>query len=333
MVVAAAAADGASEGNLSQNQLLIRTGKDFISPEQLPQMRAAVETFAAGVDGTSLYALDAVIGHDGVAAEQGGDVLPPISLARRINSDTSRFVTSIYFATPELLARAGLTDDATVDAFTVHTGNLLFEPVAARDTPRPRIAHYEATAYGSVPTALLTQAGLERYGFSRRPAGWFLEANRPFTPQEIAAARDLAAATGLYVEVRDQKSSLVAARAIATGVGAFVALCILGLTIGLIRSEAGRDLQTLVAAGATSFTRRALTAATSGALALLGSMLAIAGSYIALIAIYLDKPGELAAVPLVELATLLFGLPLVAAAAGWLVTGREPTVITRHALD
>jgi putative ABC transport system permease protein len=133
--------------------------------------------------------------------------------------------------------------------------------------------------------------------------------------------------------VRDQKSSLVAARAIATGVGAFVALCILGLTIGLIRSEAGRDLQTLVAAGATSFTRRALTAATSGALALLGSMLAIAGSYIALIAIYLDKPGELAAVPIVELATLLFGLPLVAAAAGWLVTGREPAVITRHALD
>ena len=123
------------------------------------------------------------------------------------------------------------------------------------------------------------------------------------------------------------------ARAIATGVGAFVALCILGLTIGLIRSEAGRDLQTLVAAGATSFTRRALTAATSGALALLGSMLAIAGSYIALIAIYLDKPGELAAVPIVELATLLFGLPLVAAAAGWLATGREPAVITRHALD
>ena len=77
LVVATAAADGAGEGNLSQNQLLIRTRNDFISPEQLPQMRTAVETFAAGVDGTSLYALDAVIGDDRVAAEKGGDAMPP----------------------------------------------------------------------------------------------------------------------------------------------------------------------------------------------------------------------------------------------------------------
>jgi putative ABC transport system permease protein len=164
MVVAAAAADGASEGNLSPNQLLIRTGKDFIAPEQLPQMRAAVETFAAGVDGTSLYALDAVIGHDRVAAEQGGDVLPPLVLARRINSDTSRFVTPLYFATPELLARAGLTDDATVDAFTVHTGNLLFEPVAARDTPSP-----DCAAHPSRPRTLRLLA----------PAGWLVPRSKP----------------------------------------------------------------------------------------------------------------------------------------------------------
>ena len=61
--------------------------------------------------------------------------------------------------------------------------------------------------------------------------------------------------------------------------------------------------------------------------------MAVVGSYIALIAIYLDQPGDLAAVPFVELATLLFGLPVVAAASGWLVAGREPAVITRHVLD
>lgn len=333
VVVAAAAEDGANEGNLGHSQLLIRTRNDFISPEQLPQMRTAVETFAADVDGTSLYALDAVLAHDSVAAAKGGDATPPLSLARRINSRTSRFVTNLYFATPELLARAGLADDGTVDAFAVHSGELHFEPLAARDASRPRIGHYDATAYGSVPTALVTHAGLERYGFERQPAGWFLEADRPFTSEEIAAARDMAASTRLYVEVRDQQGGVLAARAIATGVGAFVALCILALTIGLIRSESGRDMQTLVAAGATSYTRREVTAATSGALAVLGSTLAIAGSYTALLSIYLDRPGELAAVPFVELATLLFGLPLVAAAAGWLSAGREPAVIARHVLD
>ena len=105
------------------------------------------------------------------------------------------------------------------------------------------------------------------------------------------------------------------------------------MTIGLIRSEAGRGMQTLVAAGATSFTRRTLTASTSASLALLGSVLGIGGAYLGLSAIYLDNISDLSHPPLPELATLLFGLPLIAAAAGWLLSGREPAVIVRHAVD
>ena len=60
-------------------------------------------------------------------------------------------------------------------------------------------------------------AALERYGFERQPAGWFLEADRPFTSEEMATAGDMAASTRLYVEVRDQQGGLLAAGAIATG--------------------------------------------------------------------------------------------------------------------
>jgi putative ABC transport system permease protein len=333
VVIASAAENTASEGNLAANQMLIRGRGDSLMPDQFAQTAGAVDSFAGEVKGTTVYGLDGVFHVNQMAAgKDGGDVLPPMSLARRINPRTSRFLTQLYVATPELLARAGLTDDASVDAYAVHAGQFRFEPLG-RDAPIPRVGRYDAPEFASVPTALVTPAGMARYGFERLPVGWFLEADRPFTSAEVGAARDMAADAGLFVEVRDAQGGLFATRAIATAVGAFVALCLLALTIGLIRSEAGRDVQTLVAAGATSFTRRALTAATSGALALLGSILAIAGSYVALIAIYFDRPSDLSGVPFVELSTLLFGLPIVAAAAGWLVPGREPAVITRHVLD
>jgi putative ABC transport system permease protein len=38
-------------------------------------------------------------------------------------------------------------------------------------------------------------------------------------------------------------------------------------------------------------------------------------------------------VPLADLLILLAGLPLVAAAGGWLLAGRDPDVISRQPLD
>jgi len=67
-------------------------------------------------------------------------------------------------------------------------------------------------------------------------------------------------------------------------------------------------MQTLVATGASSFTRRALTASTSGSLALLGSILGISGAYLGLGAIYSDRFSDLQHPPLPELGVLLFGL-------------------------
>jgi putative ABC transport system permease protein len=112
-----------------------------------------------------------------------------------------------------------------------------------------------------------------------------------------------------------------------------LALCILAMTVGLIRSEAGRDLRTLTAAGATSRVRRTITATTAGGLALLAVTLGTAGAYIALVAGYLDDLDPLRRVPLLHLSVSAVGIPLAAAVAGWLLAGREPPFLARPALD
>jgi putative ABC transport system permease protein len=121
--------------------------------------------------------------------------------------------------------------------------------------------------------------------------------------------------------------------AIATAAGALLALAILALTVGLIRSESAGDLRTLTATGATSRIRRTLTASTAGALALLGALLGVAGAYLALAATYHDDLGYLSRIPVLSLAFIGVGVPLIASAAGWLLAGREPPAIARPAIE
>jgi putative ABC transport system permease protein len=120
---------------------------------------------------------------------------------------------------------------------------------------------------------------------------------------------------------------------LATAIGGVLALGILSMGVGLIRSEAGRDLAALTAAGATSGARRVITAATAGGLTFLAAVLGTVGAYLALVAGYLDEPGPLANVPYVELLLLWFGLPLLAAGAGSLLAGPEPAVLTRNVIE
>jgi putative ABC transport system permease protein len=133
--------------------------------------------------------------------------------------------------------------------------------------------------------------------------------------------------------VQRESASFAAPIAIATGAGAFLALAILAMTVGLIRSESGGDLRTLTATGATSRTRRTLTGATAGALAFLGALLGVAGAYVALVATYRDDLGYLSRVPILSLAIIVVAIPLVATAAGWLLAGREPPSIARPAIE
>ena len=179
----------------------------------------------------------------------------------------------------------------------------------------------------------ITPNGLRRHGWTQIPAGWLVQSSRPLTSDQIADARDAAAEAGLTIETRRKSNPPTEVMAIATAAGALLALAILAMTVGLIRGESAGDLRTLTAAGATSGIRRTLTATTAGALALLGAILGAAGAYVVLLALYHDDLGYLSDIPVLYLGLAIIGVPLAAAAAGWLVAGREPPAIARMAIE
>ena len=183
------------------------------------------------------------------------------------------------------------------------------------------------------PTSFITLDGLRRRGWKQVPSGWMVEPSRPLTSEQVSDARDLAAAGGLAIETRRESDSFTTLIAIATAAGALLALAILAMTVGLIRSESAGDLRTLTATGATSRIRRTLTAATAGGLAFLGALLGVAGAYLMLAATYHDKLDYLGRIPVLYLVLMVLGIPAAAAAAGWLLAGREPPTIARAVIE
>ena len=119
-----------------------------------------------------------------------------------------------------------------------------------------------------------------------------------------------------------------------TLIGLLIALGVLAMSVGLIRSETAGELRTLTATGASSQTRRSITAATAGALALLGALLGTATATIAGVAWARGSLGStFSDVPAIDLIAILVGLPLIAVVAGWLLAGREPAAISRQSLE
>jgi len=77
-----------------------------------------------------------------------------------------------------------------------------------------------------------------------------------------------------------------------------------------------------------------ITAATAAALGLLGAILGMAGALAAGLAWAHGSLSDMfGGLPLSDVLILLVGLPLVAAAGGWLLASREPEVIARQPLD
>jgi putative ABC transport system permease protein len=263
----------------------------------------------------------------------------------------------LYVATPALLRYAGI-DPAAVDPSTdfladrsVPTDELVTtdEQTTVRGGGEPKVTERAVTnvqridsrkLFGSpegetglAPTSFITVDGLHRRGWKQIPSGWLIESSRPLTSEQIAAARQSAADAGLTIEVQREGTSHAELIAIAMAAGALLALGILAMTVGLIRSEAAGDLRTLSAAGATSRVRRTLTAATAGGLAFLGALLGVAGAYVVVVATYLDDLGYLGRIPVLYLVLMVVGVPWAAIAAGWLLAGREPPAISRPAIE
>lgn len=160
-------------------------------------------------------------------------------------------------------------------------------------------------------------------------AGWLLEAPSKLSDAELARVRAIAADAGLVIEVRDQRSDLATISTTAAIAGALVALAILAMTIGLLRSDAEHQTRILAATGATSGTRRAITAFTTMTLAAVGAILGALTAYAALIAGYWPQTDQLGKIPIAQLSAIIVGLPLVATAVSWLASGREPVSLVR----
>jgi putative ABC transport system permease protein len=343
VIIATAAEDTAEEGNLSDRQLLIRIGGPAPlvperTPAELARLQAQVDRLAATLDDPSVIALDMAVDpaadpEPGSGGSEGGR--PAVELGQPLGEGTSSSFP-LYVATPDLLERLGLdlgAVDPNTDVLTTQTGEAFeFVNIPSRGSPA-NVKTIGSPTYSSLPTSFITPAALRRGGWKPARAGWLVETDRPLTSTQLTTARQLAADAGLRIEARRDQTSLVALRAGATAAGMLLAIGVLAMTVGLIRGEAAGDLRTLTATGATSRTRRTLTASTAGALALLGALLGIAGAYLALTAGYRSDLASLSRVPVLDLTVTAVGLPLVAALAGWLLAGREPPSIARHPLQ
>jgi putative ABC transport system permease protein len=186
----------------------------------------------------------------------------------------------------------------------------------------------------SAPNTVITEHAIRQLGLSTSPQGWLIQAPHPPTAAQIRNAQSTAGAAGLTVETRNSIPTSAEIINWATVFGVLLALGILAMAVGLIRSETASDLRTLAATGASSPTRRTLTAATAGALGLLGAVLGTVAAYVAAIGYawdnQLDGLSELSSVPTQNLLIILVGMPLIAAVAGWLLAGREPAGLGRQ---
>lgn len=191
----------------------------------------------------------------------------------------------------------------------------------------------------SAPNTVITEHAIRTLGLHSTVTtdGWLIQTPNPPTAAQITNARLAAAAAGLTIETRNSIPSSADIINWATVFGIVLALGILAMTLGLIRSETAGDLRTLAATGASSWTRRTLTAATAGALGLAGAVLGTVAAYVAAIGYAFDNKldglSELTSVPTTSLLLILVGMPLAAAAAGWLLAGREPDGIAHQPLE
>ena len=344
--------------NLAPNQIIVYTpdGQDFgpggpggaVPGSEARSWAAAAHGIAAALGSHDIVQLEGTSGyllHAAAGRQFGGPV---------------------YVATPQLLRAFGIKAsqvDPNADILTMRPGlsgisrmqlvyGNYFSPngpganAYSRGTPsfpcpqsdclaNPVIQEVSALPAGtSAPNTVITEHAIRALGLHPVTDGWLIQSPNPPTAGQITSARAAAAAKGMTVET---KSSIPSSSEIinwATVFGIVLALGILAMTVGLIRSEAASDLRTLTATGASSWNRRALTAVTAGALALAGAVLGTVMAYAAALGYswdnQLDGLSGLSSIPIGNLLIILVGMPLFAAVGGWLLAGREPRIMARQ---
>ncbi len=344
--------------NVASNQLIVYTpngqgggphGPGNVSPGQLRSLSAKAQAIAADLgsrDVVELETTDAGLNH----AASGRNWSGPL-----------------YVATPQLLHAFGISAgqvSPTADILTMRPGlsglsgmQLLYglgKPIPSPNPnsfpcpksaclANPSIQEVSALPSGtSAPNTVITEHAIRTLGLRTGPsdvAGWLIQAANPLTSAQIRAAQLAAAAAGMSVETRSSVPTSATIVNWATVFGIVLALAILAMSVGLIRSETASDLRTLAATGASGRTRRNLTAATAGALAFTGALLGTVAGYVGTAGWFRTNSfnGGLGAlitsVPVENLLIIVVGMPLIAAAAGWLLAGREPPAIAHQPIE
>jgi putative ABC transport system permease protein len=305
----------------------------------------------------------------GIAASLGShDVVPLYLTSGTLQHATAgrQFGGTVYVATPQLLRAFGIQPsqvNPNADILTMRPGlssisqmelvygNYFsnqprsgpnpssFAPCAKNDcVANPVIQEVSALPGGtSAPNTVITEHAVHQLHLSQFAQGWLIQTPNPPTAAQITNARLAAAAAGMSLETKNSIPTSATIVDWATVFGILLALAILAMSVGLIRSETASDMRTLAATGASGTTRRNITATTAGGLGFAGAVLGTVAAYVAAIGYAFDNKldglSELKSVPITNLLLIVIGMPLAAAAVGWLFAGRDPSAMGRQPLE
>jgi putative ABC transport system permease protein len=315
----------------------------------------------------TMHAIAAAVGaKDVVALEQ-----PNVNL-QNPSGNGRQWNGPIYVGTPQLLRAYGINSSSipsNVDILTSRSGlagsgvQLTWSgggkggggPApfggpgggANQCTPNQCLAHPVIMEESQLPTGtsvantVITESALHRLGLTGQNSlsGWSLLSDSTITQSQLTNANSLAASGDLTIESKNDAPTSSEIVDWATVFGIALALGVLAMSVGLIRSETASDLRTLTAAGASSRTRRALTAVTAGGLAFLGALLGTLAAYVGLFGWFQSNQleGGLSDltnnVPWSHLFLILIVMPAAAVVIGWVLAGREPRGIATRPME
>jgi putative ABC transport system permease protein len=346
--------------NLAPNQLLVQTNVGNPNPttSQVAAMTKSTNSIAAGIGAQYVIPLE--------GAGAGGS-------ANLNHSGGGRpWTGSVYVATPQLLKDFGITPSeinpnadiltslpglsgiskmsvqwcnkfGTVKAPGANGSKIYSSPCLANGgINNPVIQEIGALPSGvHAPNTVITEHAIKKFRLENTISvqAWLIQTAQPLTAAQVHDAQSAAAAAGnVSIESRNNEPTSAELVNWATAVGIAIALCILAMSVGLIRSETASDLRTLAATGASSLTRRTISAATAGALGLLGGVLGTFAGYVGVIGWLRDNSlnggiSALGNVPVNNLLVLLIGTPIAAAAIAWLLAGREPAAMAHQPIE
>ncbi len=350
--------------NLASNQLIVYTPNGqgggpgapgpSTAPASMQSLSAkahAIATALGSRDVVELEGTDANLNHNGGGRSWSG----PLYVATPQLLHAFGITSSEYSPTADILSmRPGLSGLSNMQlnygnpkgpgpgsgpgqnptSFPCPRGSCLANPVIQEVSALP--------SGTSAPNTVITEHAVRTLHLQTGPDnadGWLIQTANPLTSAQIHNAQVAAAAANMSVETRSSIPTSATVVNWATVFGIVLALAILAMSVGLIRSETASDLRTLAATGASGRTRRNITAATAGALGFTGAVLGTVGGYVATAGWFRTNSlnGGLTTifttVPVTNLLIILIGMPLVAAIGGWIFAGRQPRDLGHQPLE